>query len=104
MKPIKQHKMKHPNGLKDIFSNMITKRWLITLLVVITFLSISLGVLLSIHSNTDVVGEWKELLLLMIGALIGSFNKVIDYWFTDNDNTTTLNHKINKEEITTNED
>jgi hypothetical protein len=40
-----------------------------------------LGILLSIHTNTEVAGEWKELLLLLLGAFIGSYGKIIDYWF-----------------------
>ena len=25
--------------------------------------------------------EWKELILILIGALIGNFGKVVDFWF-----------------------
>ena len=29
--------------------------------------------------------EWKEILLLVLGAFIGSYSKVIDYWFSGRD-------------------
>jgi hypothetical protein len=46
-------------------------------------MAIALGILISIHIGSEVSGEWKELLLLLLGALIGSYGKVIDYWFSD---------------------
>jgi len=57
------------------------RRFLLTIIVIITFCIIILGILLSIHTNTEVAGEWKELLLLLLGAFIGSYGKIIDYWF-----------------------
>ena len=57
------------------------RRFLLTIIVIITFCVITLGILLSIHTNTQVAGEWKELLLLLLGAFIGSYGKIIDYWF-----------------------
>jgi hypothetical protein len=57
------------------------RRFLITIIVIITFCLITLGILLSIHTNTEVAGEWKELLLLLLGAFIGSYGKIIDFWF-----------------------
>lgn len=57
------------------------RRFLLTIIVIITFCIITLGILLSIHTNTEVSGEWKELLLLLLGAFIGSYGKIIDYWF-----------------------
>jgi hypothetical protein len=57
------------------------RRFLLTIIVIITFCIITLGILLSIHTNTEVAGEWKELLLLLLGAFIGSYGKIIDYWF-----------------------
>ena len=57
------------------------RRWSITIIVIITFCLITLGTLASIHTNTTVAGEWKELLLLLLGAFIGSYGKIIDYWF-----------------------
>jgi len=69
------------------------RRFLLTIIVIITFCIITLGILLSIHTNTEVVGEWKELLLLLLGAFIGSYGKIIDFWFE-----TTKKDDKNKEE------
>jgi uncharacterized membrane protein len=69
------------------------RRFLLTIIVIITFCIITLGILLSIHTNTEVAGEWKELLLLLLGAFIGSYGKIIDFWF----DTTNKDGK-NKEE------
>jgi len=29
--------------------------------------------------------EWKEILLLVLGAFLGSYSRVIDFWFNGND-------------------
>lgn len=57
------------------------RRWILTILVMLTFCLITLGILASIHSDTKVDGEWKEILLLLLGAFIGSYGKIVDYWF-----------------------
>lgn len=59
---------------------------------------ITLGILLSIHSESVVSGEWKELLLLLLGALIGSYGKIIDYWFSDTDKDKMLVQKMDEED------
>lgn len=69
-----------------------------TLVVLITFMCITLGILLSIHSESEVSGEWKELLLLLLGALIGSYGKIIDYWFSDTDKDKMLVQKMDEED------
>jgi hypothetical protein len=53
----------------------------------ITFCLITLGILGSIHTNTKVDGEWKEILLLLLGAFIGSYGKIVDYWFSTEKNS-----------------
>ena len=37
----------------------------------------------AMHFEKGLNAEWKELLLLLLGALIGNFNQVINYWFKD---------------------
>lgn len=69
-----------------------------TLIVLITFMAIAIGILLSIHMNAQVRGEWKELLLLLLGALIGSYGKIIDYWFSDTDKDKMLVQKMDEED------
>jgi hypothetical protein len=56
------------------------------------------GVFASISSQTAVGQEWKELLLLMLGAFIGSYGKIIDYWFSDTDKDKMLVQKMDEED------
>ena len=60
-------------GFKDLLNATMSRRWAITLTVLITFMLLALGILLSIRTEAAVSGEWKELLLLMLGALIGYY-------------------------------
>jgi Zn-dependent protease with chaperone function len=85
-------------GFKDLLTSMMARRWMITLTVLLTFVFLALGILLSIRTEATVSGEWKELLLLMLGALIGSYGKIIDYWFSDTDKDKMLVQKMDEED------
>lgn len=85
-------------GFQKLLILMMTRRWLMTLIVLITFMFLTFGILLSIHSETEVAGEWKELLLLLLGAFIGSYGKIIDYWFSDTDKDKMLVQKMDEED------
>ena len=54
--------------------------------------------MISIHVDTTVGQEWKELLLLLLGAFIGSYGKIIDYWFSDTDKDKMLVQKMDEED------
>ena len=85
-------------GFKQLLNSMMTRRWLITLVVLITFMFTTFGILVSIHMDTVVGQEWKELLLLLLGAFIGSYGKIIDYWFSDTDKDKMLVQKMDEED------
>ena len=85
-------------GFKQLLNSMMTRRWLMTLIVLITFMLITLGIMISIHVDTTVGQEWKELLLLLLGAFIGSYGKIIDYWFSDTDKDKMLVQKMDEED------
>jgi hypothetical protein len=87
-------------GFRDLLSSMMTRRWLITLIVLITFMAAAVGIMISIHMNTAMAQEWKELLLLLLGAFIGSYGKIIDYWFSDTDKDKMLVQKMDEEDGT----
>ena len=87
-----------PSGFKDLLNAMMKRRWYITALVLGSFILIIGGVFLSITSQTAVGQEWKELLLLMLGAFIGSYGKIIDYWFSDTDKDKMLVQKMDEED------
>ena len=89
-----------PTGFKDLLSNMMARRWYITALVLGGFILIIGGMFFAILSKSTIEGEWKELLLLLLGAFIGSYGKIIDYWFSDTDKDKMLVQKMDEEDGT----
>ena len=88
-------------GFKDLLNKMMARRWYITALVLGSFVIIIGGIFAAITTNTAASAEWKELLLLMLGAFIGSYGKIIDYWFSDTDKDKMLVQKMDEEDGTT---
>jgi len=93
-----ENKVLNENGFQKLLLSMMKRRWLMTLIILITFMIIVLGILLSIYTNTTISGEWKELLLLLLGTFIGSYGKIIDYWFSDTDKDKMLVQKMDEED------
>ena len=93
-----------PSGFQKLLSKMMDRRWMITAIVLITFMFLTFGILISIHTNSEVAGGWKEILLLLLGAFIGSYGKIIDYWFSDTDKDKMLVQKMDEEDDTPGED
>ena len=60
-----------------------SKKWLISIAVVSLFSVILALMIYFMSSGVDVMGGWKEILLLMLGGFVGSFAKVIDFWFNN---------------------
>ena len=89
-----------PSGFKDLLSNMMKRRWYITALVLGGFMFIIGGMFFAVFSKSEIAGEWKELLLLLLGAFIGSYGKIIDYWFSDTDKDKMLVQKMDEEDGT----
>ena len=85
-------------GFKELLTLMMKRRWLMTLVVLVTFMLTTFGIVVSIHMETTVGQEWKELLLLLLGAFIGSYGKIIDYWFSDTDKDKMLVQKMDEED------
>jgi uncharacterized membrane protein len=69
------------------------RKWYISIAVV-TLFAVILALMIYFMSNgVDVQGGWKEILLLMLGGFVGSFAKVIDFWFNNaEDDTKLLEH------------
>jgi len=95
---MEQNKNPQEGGFQKLLLSMMDRRWLMTLVVLCTFMAIAFGILISIHTESEVSGEWKELLLLLLGALIGSYGKIIDYWFSDTDKDKMLVQKMDEED------
>ena len=87
-----------PTGFRDLLNSMMKRRWYITAMVLGGFMLIMGGIFASIIGNTVIAGEWKELLLLLLGAFIGSYGKIIDYWFSDTDKDKMLVQKMDEED------
>jgi hypothetical protein len=64
------------------------------------FMIIMAGIFAAIMNKNEISGEWKELLLLLLGAFIGSYGKIIDYWFSDTDKDKMLVQKMDEEDGT----
>jgi hypothetical protein len=87
-----------PSGFRELLSAMMKRRWFITAIVLGGFMIIILGIFAAIVGKTEIGGEWKELLLLLLGAFIGSYGKIIDYWFSDTDKDKMLVQKMDEED------
>jgi hypothetical protein len=77
---------------------MMKRRWWITFLVLGGFVLIMAAIFMAIMEQNPISGEWKELLLLLLGAFIGSYGKIIDYWFSDTDKDKMLVQKMDEED------
>ena len=88
------------SGFKDLLANMMKRRWYITAIVLGGFMVIIGGMFFGILNKSTIEGEWKELLLLLLGAFIGSYGKIIDYWFSDTDKDKMLVQKMDEEDGT----
>ncbi len=93
-------KTEQPSGFKDLLNAMMKRRWFITAIVLGGFMIIIMGIFGAILNKSAIGGEWKELLLLLLGAFIGSYGKIIDYWFSDTDKDKMLVQKMDEEDGT----
>ena len=80
------------------FVNIIKKefwgRVLISAIIVLSFLAVLIGIEHAMLGDHELDKDWKEVLMLLLGALIGGFSKVIDFWFKDHTNDKQLLDKI----------
>ena len=61
--------------------NVSRHRIILSIVIVLSFLFTIHAISVAMHTNVTLNSDWKELLLLLLGALIGNFGKVVDYWF-----------------------
>lgn len=85
------------NRFNVVYQKMLNTRWYITILTMITLTVILGGISLSILFKAHIAQEWKEILLLLLGAFIGSYNRVIDYWFNNSQRDDKLIEKMDQE-------
>jgi len=82
----------------DIVKRMLLGRVVMSFIIVFSFFGVIIGIGHAMHTDTEISGEWKEILLLLLGALIGAFGKVVDHWFKDSDKDKMLIEKINEQD------
>ena len=89
---------KQESKFSQLLNQTMSRRWGITAIVLLTFLFIVAGIAMAIESKSPLDQEWKEILLLLLGAFIGSYGKIIDYWFSDTDKDKMLVQKMDEED------
>jgi hypothetical protein len=90
--------MQENTGFRELLNKMMSRRWYITAMVLGGFMLIIVGIFAAIMGATPMSTEWKELMLLLLGAFIGSYGKIIDYWFSDTDKDKMLVQKMDEED------
>lgn len=85
-------------GFRDLLNSVMSRRWYITAMVLGGFMLIITGIFTAISLQTPMAAAWKELLMLLLGAFIGSYGKIIDYWFSDQDKDKMLVQKMDEED------
>lgn len=80
------------------FVNIIKKefwgRVLLSVVIVGSFFAVLIGIEHAMLGDHALDKDWKEILMLLLGALIGGFTKVIDFWFKDHQHDQQLLEKI----------
>jgi len=87
------------NRFYFMLQQMQNNRWKITLVVLFLFFFIIAGINSAVFFGIVIEESWKELLLILLGAL-GNLNKVVDYWFNSEDRDKMLIQKVDEEDGT----
>ena len=66
------------------------RKWYATLSIIFIFGLIIILMMGFVALGKDLTNGWKEVLLVMIGAFVGSWGKVIDFWFNNSEQDNTL--------------
>jgi hypothetical protein len=82
----------------DLLRDIMNKRWYITAMVLGLFILIIAGIFVAILIQAPMAAAWKELLMLLLGAFIGSYGKIIDYYYSDSDKDKMLVQKADEED------
>jgi hypothetical protein len=77
---------------------MQSNRWRITAIVLGLFTLIIVGINAGVFFGATIGEDWKEMLLILLGAFVGNLNKVVDYWFNSEDRDKMLIQKVDEED------
>ena len=76
--------------LVEIMEYRQSRKWYVSISEVAIFSFILAMMIYYMSEGKDVTDGWKEILLLMLGGFVGSFAKVIDFWFNNQENDNKL--------------
>ena len=65
-------------------------KWYATIIIICIFGLIIVLMMGFVALGKDLMSGWKEVLLVMVGAFVGSWGKVIDFWFNNSEQDNTL--------------
>jgi uncharacterized membrane protein (DUF485 family) len=91
-------KVEDKNRFYYMLQQMQANRWRITAIVLSIFMLIILGINAGVFIGTSINEDWKEMLLILLGAFVGNLNKVVDYWFNSEDRDKMLIQKVDEED------
>jgi uncharacterized membrane protein (DUF485 family) len=94
-------KVEDKNRFYYMLQQMQSNRWKITAIVLGLFFFIILGINAGVFLGSTIGEDWKELLLILLGAFVGNLNKVVDYWFNSEDRDKMLIQKVDEEDGST---
>jgi hypothetical protein len=91
-------KVEDKNRFYFMLQQMQANRWRITAIVLGLFTLIIVGINAAVFLGASIGEDWKELLLILLGAFVGNLNKVVDYWFNSEDRDKMLIQKVDEED------
>ena len=91
-------KVEDKNRFYYMLQQMQANRWKITAIVLGLFFFIILGINAGVFMGASINEDWKEMLLILLGAFVGNLNKVVDYWFNSEDRDKMLIQKVDEED------
>jgi hypothetical protein len=91
-------KVEDKNRFYYMLQQMQANRWRITAIVLGLFTLIIVGINAGVFLGATINEDWKEMLLILLGAFVGNLNKVIDYWFNSEDRDKMLIQKVDEED------
>jgi hypothetical protein len=91
-------KVEEKNRFYFMLQQMQSNRWKITSIVLFLFFFIIAGINSAVFAGIEIKEDWKEMLLILLGAFVGNLNKVVDYWFNSEDRDKMLIQKVDEED------
>ena len=91
-------KVEDKNRFYYMLQQMQANRWRNTAIVLGLFTLIIVGINAGVFLGKTIGEDWKEMLLILLGAFVGNLNKVVDYWFNSEDRDKMLIQKVDEED------